>query len=103
VFFYPALFSSLTKHNKEKEKIMSVENVKAFYKRLREDEEFRTEIAQDESLKDVDIGKLITFARTHGYEFTEADVEKHKEEYRKPGLSQADLEEIAADIATRLH
>ena len=60
---------------------MSVENVKGFYKRLEEDEEFRTEITKDETLKDLDIGKLITVATKHGYEFNEADFQKAKEEY----------------------
>jgi predicted ribosomally synthesized peptide with nif11-like leader len=81
---------------------MSVENVKAFYKRIKEDEEFRTEMGQDETLKDLDIGKLITFARKHGYEFTEADIKKHKEEYRKPRLSEAELELIREDMAAFL-
>ena len=77
---------------------MSIENVKAFYKRIKEDEAFRTEINQDETLKDLDIPELIRFASNHGYEFTEADIKKHKEEYRKPGLSEAEWELIRADM-----
>ena len=81
---------------------MSVENVKAFYKRIQEDEEFRAEMNQDETLKNLDIAKLITFASKHGYEFTEADIKKHKEGYSKFRLSEAEWELIRADMETFL-
>jgi predicted ribosomally synthesized peptide with nif11-like leader len=77
---------------------MSVENVKAFYKRIQEDEEFRAQINQDETLKNLDIAKLITFASKHGYEFTEADIKKHKEGYRKPLLTEDQLELIREEM-----
>jgi predicted ribosomally synthesized peptide with nif11-like leader len=77
---------------------MSVENVRSFYRRLEEDEEFRTEIAKDETLKDLDMGKLITVATKHGYEFTEADFDKAKEEFSATELSKAELEKVAGGI-----
>jgi predicted ribosomally synthesized peptide with nif11-like leader len=77
---------------------MSVENVKSFYKRLEEDEEFRAEIAKDETLKDLDIGKLVTVASKDGYEFTETDFEKAKEEYGDTELSEAELEKVAGGL-----
>jgi predicted ribosomally synthesized peptide with nif11-like leader len=70
---------------------MSVENVKSFYKRLEEDEEFRTKVTKDETLKDVDLGKLIRVASKHGYEFTEADVKKAREEEEDENLEAGDL------------
>jgi predicted ribosomally synthesized peptide with nif11-like leader len=82
----------------KKEKTMAVENVKAFYRRLEEDEEFRTEITHDETLKDLDMGKLITVATKHGYEFTEADFEKAKEELGETEISEAELEKVAGGM-----
>ena len=78
---------------------MSVENVKAFYNRMVKDEDFRTQVMKDESLKDMDIGNLVAVAGKHGFEFTEADYEALKKEFlekQKSGeLSDLDLEMVA--------
>ena len=74
---------------------MSVDNVKSFNKRLEKDEEFRTGVLKDETLKDLDMGKLITVATKHGYEFTETHFEKAKEDYGDSELSKAQLEKAA--------
>ena len=71
---------------------MSVENVKKFYKRLEEDEAFRTEIANDETLKDVIMDRLIAVAGKHGYEFTETEYAAAMENSE---LSDSELEKIA--------
>ena len=52
---------------------MSVENVKKFYQKLEEDEVFRKEIVNDDTLKDVIMDQVVAVASKHGYAFTKAD------------------------------
>jgi predicted ribosomally synthesized peptide with nif11-like leader len=95
------LTTSLQQHNMG-EAHMSVENVKEFYKRLEEDEAFRTEIAKDETLKDITMDKLIAVAGKHGYEFAKADFEmarnELKEKFESGELSESELEKVTGGI-----
>jgi predicted ribosomally synthesized peptide with nif11-like leader len=69
---------------------MSVENVKKFYKRMEEDEAFRTAVANDTTLNTEEV---IAVAARHGYEFTETEYAIAMED---SGLSDSELEKVAA-------
>jgi predicted ribosomally synthesized peptide with nif11-like leader len=71
---------------------MSVENVKEFYKRMEEDEAFRTEIANDDTLKDTIVDRVVAVAGKHGYEFTETEYAAAMENSE---LSDSELEKVA--------
>ena len=70
---------------------MSVENVKAFFKRLAEDEAFRTEVMQAEK---EGLNAFFKAAADAGFAFTEEEFAQVKDE----SLSDEELEKVAGGL-----
>jgi predicted ribosomally synthesized peptide with nif11-like leader len=75
---------------------MSVENVKAFFKKIEEDESFRKEVLKAPTPKSADekTTRLQKIAADAGFEFTGEDLTKAQLDLKKE-LTEDDLEKVA--------
>ena len=74
---------------------MSVENVKAFFKKLETDEVFRDEFTKSEMLKKDNKESILKAAEANGYPFTMNDLKQAQEEMKDIELSEDELEKVA--------
>ncbi|MGE4267237.1 MAG: Nif11-like leader peptide family RiPP precursor [Deferribacterales bacterium] len=74
---------------------MSVENVKAFFKRIEEEEDFRNVFLKNEKLEKGNPDSILDAAAQAGYPFTTEDLNQAKEELKNSELSEEELQRIA--------
>ncbi|EAZ92781.1 Nif11-like leader peptide family natural product precursor [Crocosphaera chwakensis] len=68
---------------------MSVENVKAFYQRLAQDEQFRSELAEVKSKEEC--SQLV---QEYGYHFTQEEFENYTSELLESSLNEGELNDL---------
>lgn len=73
---------------------MSVENASAFFKKLEEDEAFRTRILKDERLKNATPETILGVAEAEGFPFTLDELKQAQEALKDVELSDEELEQV---------
>ncbi len=68
---------------------MSAENVKAFYQRLAQDEQFRTQIREVKSKEEC--SQLV---KRHGYYFTQEEFDNYTSELLESNLNEGELQDL---------
>jgi len=74
---------------------MSADNVRAFFKRIEEDETFRNEFLKSESLDNENKDSYLKIAAAMGYSFTAEELEQTKAEMDNEELSDDELDNVA--------
>jgi predicted ribosomally synthesized peptide with nif11-like leader len=77
---------------------MSVENVKAFFKKLETDEAFREEFAKSELIEKGNQESILKAAEAKGYSFTMDDLKQAQEEHKDSELSEDDLDKVNGGV-----
>ena len=68
---------------------MSLENVRAFYERLAEDEGFRSELQEVKTKEECS-----QFVRESGYDFTQEEFESYTSELLESSLDEGELQDL---------
>jgi len=74
---------------------MSVENIKSFFKKLEDDENFRNEFLKNGKIEKDKPETILMAASEAGYPFTMEELETVKNEEKEKELSPEELEKIA--------
>jgi predicted ribosomally synthesized peptide with nif11-like leader len=71
--------------NHERRKTMSIESAKAFFERVKNDEDFRNSVGENTTTEE-----RVEFVKKAGFDFTKEEIEKHTSE-----LSEEELDKVS--------